>query len=71
MKINVKILQGAECNVDVVGGDSVDRLKELVQVHYLIHFVLAFKGRTPIKTYLITARSNNFTGLHPKTCFFN
>jgi len=33
MKINVKILQGAECNVDVVGGDSVDRLKELVQTH--------------------------------------
>jgi len=33
MKINVKILQGAECNVDVVAGDSVDRLKELVQTH--------------------------------------
>ena len=32
MKINVKILQGAECNVDVVSDDSVDRLKELVQV---------------------------------------
>ena len=43
MKINVKILQGAECNVDVVGGDSVDRLKELVQVHFLVHFILAFK----------------------------
>jgi len=29
----VKILQGAECNVDVVGADSVDHLKELVKVH--------------------------------------
>ena len=30
--VNVKILQGVECNVDVVSDDSVDRLKELVQV---------------------------------------
>ena len=50
MKINVKILQGAECNVDVVGGDSVDRLKELVQVHFLVHFILAFKVFTYLKT---------------------
>jgi len=28
----VKILQGAECNVDIVGADSVDHLKELVKV---------------------------------------
>ena len=34
MKINVKILQGAECNVDVLSDDSVDRLKELVQVSF-------------------------------------
>ena len=33
MKINVKILQGAECNVDVELGDSIERLKELVQSH--------------------------------------
>ena len=33
MKINVKILQGAECNVDLELGDSVGRLKELVQAH--------------------------------------
>jgi len=33
MKVSVKILQGAECNVDVVGADSVDHLKELVKVH--------------------------------------
>ena len=31
MKINVKILQGAECNVEVELGDSIERLKELVQ----------------------------------------
>ena len=28
----MKILQGAECNVDVVGADSVDHLKDLVKV---------------------------------------
>ena len=33
MKINVKILQGAECNVDVELGDSIERLKEQVQAH--------------------------------------
>ena len=33
MKINVKILQGAECNVDVELGDTIERLKELVQAH--------------------------------------
>ena len=27
MKVNVKILQGAECNVDVTHGDSVETLK--------------------------------------------
>jgi len=32
MKLSVKILQGAECNVDIVGADSVDHLKELVKV---------------------------------------
>jgi len=32
MKVSVKILQGAECNVDVVGADSVDHLKDLVKV---------------------------------------
>jgi len=32
MKVSVKILQGAECKVDVVGADSVDHLKELVKV---------------------------------------
>jgi len=32
MKVSVKILQGAECNVDVAGADSVDHLKELVKV---------------------------------------
>lgn len=32
MKVSVKILQGAECNVDVVGADSVDHLKQLVKV---------------------------------------
>jgi len=31
MKVNVKILQGAECNVDVTHGDSVETLKELVK----------------------------------------
>jgi len=32
MKVSVKILQGAECCVDIVGADSVDHLKELVKV---------------------------------------
>lgn len=32
MKVSVKILQGAECNVDVVGADSVEHLKQLVKV---------------------------------------
>ena len=32
MKVNVKILQGAECNVDIIPADSVDHLKQLVQV---------------------------------------
>ena len=27
MKVKVKILQGAECNVDVTHGDSVETLK--------------------------------------------
>jgi len=31
MKVKVKILQGAECNVDVTHGDSVETLKELVK----------------------------------------
>jgi len=32
MKISVKILQGAECCVEIVGADSVEHLKELVKV---------------------------------------
>ena len=32
MKLQVKILQGAECNIEIVGEDSVDRLKELIEV---------------------------------------
>ena len=35
MKVNVKILQGAECNVDIISADSVDHLKQLVQVGLL------------------------------------
>jgi len=31
MKVKVKILQGAECNVDITHGDSVETLKELVK----------------------------------------
>lgn len=31
MRVKVKILQGAECNVDVTTGDSVETLKELVR----------------------------------------
>jgi len=49
MKINVKILQGAECNVDVVSDDSVDRLKELVQTQLNISPTnqrLLHKGKT-------------------------
>jgi len=33
MKVKVKILQGAECNVDITHGDSVETLKELVKAH--------------------------------------
>jgi len=32
MKLKVKILQGAECNVDITSGDSVETLKDLVKV---------------------------------------
>jgi len=49
MKINVKILQGAECNVDVLSDDSVDRLKELVQTQLNISPTnqrLLHKGKT-------------------------
>ena len=49
MKINVKILQGAECNVDVVAEDSVDKLKELVKDQLSIspsHQRLVHKGKT-------------------------
>ena len=40
----MKILQGAECNVDVVGADSVDHLKELVKVRGInvCHFSYLF-----------------------------
>ena len=33
MKVNVKILQGAECNVDVTHGDSVETLKVNLYPH--------------------------------------
>ena len=49
MKINVKILQGAECNVDITAAESVDRLKELVQTQLNIspaHQRLLHKGKT-------------------------
>lgn len=49
MKINVKILQGAECNVDVLATDSVDKLKELVQEQLSIspsHQRLVHRGKT-------------------------
>ena len=49
MKINVKILQGAECNVDITATESVDRLKELVQTQLNIspaHQRLLHKGKT-------------------------
>lgn len=49
MKINVKILQGAECNVDITADESVDRLKELVQTQLNIspaHQRLLHKGKT-------------------------
>ena len=36
MKVNVKILQGAECNVDIIPADSVDHLKHLVQVRVVL-----------------------------------
>ena len=36
----MKILQGAECNVDIVGADSVDHLKELVKVQKCSLFLL-------------------------------
>ena len=32
MRVSVKILQGAECNVDILAADSVEHLKQLVQV---------------------------------------
>ena len=36
MRVNVKILQGAECNVEILPADSVEHLKELVQVLLLL-----------------------------------
>ena len=36
MKVNVKILQGAECNVDVTHGDSVETLKVIFYLHCII-----------------------------------
>jgi len=59
MKINVKILQGAECNVDVDLGDSVERLKELVQIQLnispdnqrLLHRGKTLQDGTHIKDY--------------------
>jgi hypothetical protein len=59
MKINVKILQGAECNVDVELGDSIERLKELVQSHLnispanqrLLHRGKTLQDGTQIKDY--------------------
>ena len=36
MKVNVKILQGAECNVDVTHGDSVETLKVNLYLHCII-----------------------------------
>lgn len=49
MKVNVKILQGAECNVDIIPADSVDHLKQLVQVQLNIspsNQRLLHKGKT-------------------------
>ena len=37
MRVSVKILQGAECNVDILAADSVEHLKHLVQVPLLTH----------------------------------
>jgi len=59
MKINVKILQGAECNVEVELGDSIERLKELVQSHLnispanqrLLHRGKTLQDCTQIKDY--------------------
>jgi len=59
MKINVKILQGAECNVDVELGDTIERLKELVQAHLniipanqrLLHRGKTLQDGTLIKDY--------------------
>jgi len=45
----VKILQGAECNVDIIPADSVDHLKQLVQVQLNIspsNQRLLHKGKT-------------------------
>jgi len=59
MKLSVKILQGAECNVDIVGADSVDHLKELVKVQLnicpsdqrLLHKGKTLQDGTLIKEY--------------------
>jgi len=59
MKVSVKILQGAECNVDIVGADSVDHLKELVKVQLnicpsdqrLLHKGKTLQDGTLIKEY--------------------
>ena len=37
MRVSVKILQGAECNVDILAADSVEHLKQLVQVPLITH----------------------------------
>ena len=68
MKINVKILQGAECNVDVELGDSIERLKELVQSHLnispanqrLLHRGKTLQDGTQIKVGPIIYKLNTF-----------
>lgn len=47
--MSVKILQGAECNVDILAADSVEHLKQLVQVQLNIspsNQRLLHKGKT-------------------------
>lgn len=59
MKLKVKILQGAECNVDIASGDSVEKLKELVRVglnispcdQRLLHKGKALQDGTSLEEY--------------------
>ena len=61
MKINVKILQGAECNVDVLPADSVEKLKEFVQVDKIDNIICIISH---VETILDTVEHHS---IQPKT----